>query len=51
MGTEDGKKKVLLKVSHLGKVFGEGDQAVTALQDVNLEIRQSEFVMIVGPSG
>ena len=51
MGTEDGKKQVRLKVSHLSKVFGEGDQAVTALQDVNLEIRQSEFVMIVGPSG
>ena len=42
---------VRLKVSHLDKVFGEGGKAVVALQDVNLEIRQSEFVMIVGPSG
>ncbi len=42
---------VRLKVSHLDKVFGEGGKAVMALQDVNLEIRQSEFVMIVGPSG
>ena len=32
-------------------MFGEGDSEVTALKDVNLEIRESEFVMIVGPSG
>ena len=40
-----------LQVNHLNKIFGEGGSAVTALRDVNLEIRESEFVMIVGPSG
>ena len=51
MKTGSSDRPVRLKVDHLGKVFGEGEQAVCALQDVNLEIRQSEFVMIVGPSG
>ena len=51
MSTDNNDRPLRLKVNHLGKVFGEGAQAVTALQDVNLEIRQSEFVMIVGPSG
>ena len=40
-----------LRVRALGRVYGEGAQAVTALQDVDLNVRESEFVMIVGPSG
>ena len=51
MKEENREKPVRLRVSHLNKVFGEGEKAVLALKDVNLEIRQSEFVMIVGPSG
>ena len=51
MSTESNDRPLRLAVSHLDKVFGDGSQSVTALKDVNLEIRQSEFVMIVGPSG
>ncbi len=51
METKTQERAVRLQVNHLDKVFGEGAQAVTALKDVNLEIRESEFVMIVGPSG
>ena len=39
MRTGSSDRPVRLKVDHLGKVFGEGEQAVCALQDVNLEIR------------
>lgn len=51
MEADRDNRAVRLQVRDLGKVFGEGEQSVTALKDVNLEIRESEFVMIVGPSG
>jgi len=42
---------MLLKIQNLAKVYVTGDISVTALQDVNLEIDQGEFVAIMGPSG
>ena len=46
------EQKLKLQVSHLSRVFeGSSGNSVTALHDVNLEVRESEFVMIVGPSG
>src|SRR5262249_18667738 len=33
------------------KSYGEGDTKVTALRGVDLEVRQGELLMIVGPSG
>src|SRR5512132_1358281 len=41
----------MLKVSHLGKTYGEGDDAVQAIGDIDLEVGEKEFVCIVGPSG
>ena len=35
----------------VGKVFGEGAGSVTALEAVDLTIRQGEFVSLIGPSG
>jgi NitT/TauT family transport system ATP-binding protein len=35
----------------VSKVFGSGTAAVTALQSVDLAIRQGEFVSLIGPSG
>jgi NitT/TauT family transport system ATP-binding protein len=40
-----------LCVRGLGKEFLAGGQQVTALRDVNLEVRRGEFCCIVGPSG
>ncbi len=43
-----------LQVKNLYKVFpakNRRETGVTALQDINLEVRESEFVVIVGPSG
>ncbi|WP_019122584.1 ABC transporter ATP-binding protein [Brevibacillus massiliensis] len=36
-----------VKIEHLGKVFN----GVTALEDVNLEIKEGEFFALLGPSG
>ena len=33
------------------KVYGRGDQAVTALDDVDLEIPAGRFTAVMGPSG
>ena len=41
----------MLRVSHLAKTYGEGDDAVQAIGDVDLEVSKNEFVCIVGPSG
>jgi len=41
----------ILKVSHLSKTYGEGETAVTALDDVSFTVEQGEFVAIIGPSG
>jgi NitT/TauT family transport system ATP-binding protein len=41
----------LITVSNLSKRYGSRHGDVMALQDVNLSIREGEFVSIVGPSG
>lgn len=41
----------IVKVEHLSKVYGKGDTAVHALDDVSFAIEQGQFVAIVGPSG
>ena len=41
----------LLKVEHLSKVYGKGENEVKALDDVSFLVQQGEFVAIIGPSG
>jgi len=41
----------VLEVHNLEKVYGEGDTAVRALENINFTIRKGEFVLIVGSSG
>jgi NitT/TauT family transport system ATP-binding protein len=43
--------EVLLSVDHVTKVFGQGERQFTALKDINLSIREGEFVALLGPSG
>jgi len=41
----------ILKIEHLSKVYGKGDTAVKALDDVSFSVKKGEFVAIIGPSG
>ncbi|MEK6228829.1 MAG: ABC transporter ATP-binding protein [Actinomycetota bacterium] len=41
----------MLRVDHVKKVYGEGDDAVEAIGDLDFEVRDGEFVCVVGPSG
>lgn len=40
-----------IQVSHLHKTFGDGDESLEVLKDVDLAITQGEFVCVVGESG
>ena len=40
-----------IDVAGLNKVYGHGPNAVFALQDIDLSIRDGEFLSVVGPSG
>jgi NitT/TauT family transport system ATP-binding protein len=42
---------VVVEAAAVGKVFGSGAAAVTALESVDLSIHQGEFVSLIGPSG
>lgn len=41
----------LLKVEHLTKVYGKGENEVRAVDDVSFSVGKGEFVAIVGSSG
>lgn len=41
----------LLKVSHISKTYGSGENAVHALKDVSFSVPKGEYVAIVGESG
>ncbi|MGI6344133.1 MAG: ABC transporter ATP-binding protein [Bacillota bacterium] len=41
----------LLQVQDLTKIYGQGQTAVTALDNVSLTVEEGEFVAVIGPSG
>ena len=41
----------ILKIEHLSKVYGKGETAVKALDDISFSVKKGEFVAIIGPSG
>ncbi|MFE4707102.1 ABC transporter ATP-binding protein [Peribacillus simplex] len=40
-----------LLFENVSKIYGEGDNKVTALDNISLNVRAGEFIAIVGPSG
>lgn len=45
------KQMEILKVEHLKKIYGKGDNEVRAVDDVSFSVEKGEFVAIIGPSG
>ncbi len=41
----------ILKIEHLSKMYGKGETAVKALDDISFSVKKGEFVAIIGPSG
>lgn len=41
----------ILKIEHLSKIYGKGEMAVKALDNVSFSVQKGEFVAIIGPSG
>ncbi len=41
----------ILRVEHLSKTYGKGENQVSALNDVSFSVEKGEFVAIIGPSG
>lgn len=42
---------MLIKAEKLGKVYGSGENKVTALHRADMEIAEGDFISIMGPSG
>ncbi|MFA6866892.1 MAG: ABC transporter ATP-binding protein [Clostridia bacterium] len=45
------KDEIMIKIENVRKVYGEGDAAVVALDNISLEIPSGKFVAIIGKSG
>jgi putative ABC transport system ATP-binding protein len=41
----------LISIRHLKKTYTRGDQLLTVLADINLDVHKAEFVSLMGPSG
>lgn len=41
----------LLRIEHLTKVYGSGENEVRALDDISFSVPKGQFLAIIGPSG
>jgi putative ABC transport system ATP-binding protein len=47
----NGNHKAIIELKNIVKSFPVGDDEITVLHDISLDIQQGEFISIVGPSG
>jgi len=45
------KKKIVIKLENVWKIYKMGEVEVNALRGVNIEVEEGEFLAIMGPSG
>ena len=45
------KNDILIKLQNVSKIYGEGPYEITALDNVNLDIKEKKILTIMGPSG
>ena len=50
-GSSAERKNSVIDVTGLSMTYGSGDSQVTAIEQIDLSVRQGEFLSIVGPSG
>lgn len=43
--------KPILELNHVEKIYGENENQVKALKDINIQVNEGEFIAIVGTSG
>ena len=41
----------ILKIEHLTKIYGSGENTVRAVDDISFSVERGEFLAIIGPSG
>ncbi|MBQ7871767.1 MAG: ABC transporter ATP-binding protein [Oscillospiraceae bacterium] len=41
----------ILRVEHLSRIYGKGENEVRALDDISFTVEKGQFVAIIGPSG
>src|SRR5208337_2785508 len=51
MPTQPEEMRALLRAEKLTKIFRSGDEEIIVLDEMNLEVREGEFVALVGESG
>ncbi len=51
MPTLSSSKNVVIRTQHVTKSYAFGKQSIEVLHDISLEIKQGEFVALMGPSG
>ncbi|QTA82285.1 putative ABC transporter, ATP-binding protein [Desulfonema limicola] len=45
------ESSIIIEFENVSRFYGSGSSLVTAMQDVNLQIRAGEFLAVMGPSG